>query len=483
MVASDSTRTDASWLPPDDEAVGGRAGGPRSEFRLVVAWSLAQPGRVGESLVLPAVGEAVLGRGPASPDDPAPRLLPRRLGPHEVAAAIPLQGPGLSRVQLLFRRTREGLAVVNRGRARLFVEGRLGDAAVLQGGERLHIERQLVLLVVRGPRTAFVGDARHGADPTASPEQMLGASPTFGEPDPFGMVGESPVAYELRDRLRFAARRQAHVLLLGPSGSGKELCARAVHGLSTRAAGPFVARNAATIPAGLMDAELFGHARNYPNAGMAEREGLVGEAHEGTLFLDELGELDDGLQAHLLRVLDDGAYHRLGDARARRADVRFVGATNRSVDRIKHDLAARLALQITVPGLDERREDIPLLARALLRRTAERDPELATRFFANGEPRIEPALLHALLGHRYTGHVRELFQILMMSMASATEDFLPLTPAVEARLLEPSAALPTQAEVEAALARTAGNVSRAYRELGLPNRDALRRLLKKYGKG
>jgi MoxR-like ATPase len=482
MVASDATRTDAGWLPDDEGATGPTGGGRTSgEFRLVLAWSLAQPGRVGESLLVPSVGEALLGRGGALPDDPAPRLFLRRLGPFDGSPAEPLHGPGLSRIQLLFRRTRQGLTVTNRGRARLFVEGRLVDETLLRGGERLHVERQLVLLVVRGPRAPFAGS--RGAHPSIATGETPAAPSAFGEPDPFGMVGESPVAYELRDRLRFAARRRAHVLLLGPSGSGKELCARAVHGLSTRASGPFVARNAATIPAGLMDAELFGHAKNYPNAGMTERDGLVGEAHEGTLFLDEMGELDDALQAHLLRVLDDGAYHRLGDPRSLQADLRFIGATNRPVEQLKHDLAARLALQITVPGLDERREDIPLLVRALLKRTAEQDPELSARFFANGEPRIEPTLLVALLGHSYTGHVRELFQLLMMAMAEATEDFLPLTPAIEARITEPAAALPTQAEVEAALLRTDGNVSRAYRELGLPNRDALRRLLKKYEKG
>ena len=117
-------------------------------------------------------------------------------------------------------------------------------------------------------------------------------------------------------------------MLLGETGTGKELAARAVHRFSTRADRPLVARNAATMPAGLIDAELFGNARNYPNPGMAERPGLVGQADGGFLFLDEIGELPSELQAHLLRVLDAGGeYQRLGESRVRRSDFRLLAAT------------------------------------------------------------------------------------------------------------------------------------------------------------
>ena len=127
----------------------------------------------------------------------------------------------------------------------------------------------------------------------------------------------------------------------------------------------------ATLPAGLIDAELFGNVANYPNAGMAERPGLIGEADGSTLFLDEIGELPDALQTHLLRVLDDGGeYQRLGDARRRHADLRLIAATNRPVRQLKHDLAARLRLRVHLPGLNERPEDVPLLARFLLQRAA-----------------------------------------------------------------------------------------------------------------
>src|SRR5690348_15490748 len=132
------------------------------------------------------------------------------------------------------------------------------------------------------------------------------------------------------------ARRPGHVLLTGASGTGKELAARAIHALSKRSGQRLVARNAATLPESLIDAELFGNAKNYPNPGMAERAGLVGQADGSTLFLDEIAELPSSSQAHLLRVLDDGEYHRLGDGLARRSDFRLVAATNRDVSSLKH---------------------------------------------------------------------------------------------------------------------------------------------------
>src|SRR5262249_46286359 len=152
----------------------------------------------------------------------------------------------------------------------------------------------------------------------------------FGRADADGFVGESPAAWDLRDRLAFIGPQAGHVLLVGESGVGKELAARALHARSRRSRRPLVSRNAATLPEALIDAELFGHARDYPNAGMPERAGLVGEADGGTLFLDEIGELPEARQAHLLRLLDGGEYQRLGDPRVRRADVRFIAATNRA---------------------------------------------------------------------------------------------------------------------------------------------------------
>src|SRR5262249_8174942 len=154
------------------------------------------------------------------------------------------------------------------------------------------------------------------------PEVRLpGPADPFGMGDRFGIVGESAAAWHLRAAIAFVAAQSAHVLITGASGTGKELVARAIHAASERAARPMVARSAGTFPETLVDAELFGSARGYPNAGMPERTGLFGEADGSTLFFDEIGEVPESLQSHLLRVLDSGEYHRLGESRQRRVEV------------------------------------------------------------------------------------------------------------------------------------------------------------------
>src|SRR5262249_51707936 len=199
-------------------------------------------------------------------------------------------------------------------------------------GDTLELGRQMVFLCVRRP--AWIT----GAPPAEEH--------SFGDADAHGIVGESPVIWQLRERIAFVGPRSGHALIHGESGTGKELVARALHACSLRTGRPLVARNAATIPEGLVDAELFGNVRNYPNAGMPGRPGLIGEADGGTLFLDELAELPVSLHAHLLRVLDGGEYTRLGEARPRRSDFRLIGATNRPESALKHDVLARLTFRI-----------------------------------------------------------------------------------------------------------------------------------------
>ncbi len=462
---SEQTRSEQGWLT--DPSRGGRGGG----VALARGWSMSDPERVGERAELPRGGAAVLGRGDAQAGDPGARLLFRQARPGSRAKGSPLASPGVSRVQLCFTPAGRGFDVESVGKAALFVDGVACSSARVSIGTRLYVERQLLLLVVDAGELS----PRAPAPPFA-----------FGEPDPHGFVGESPRAYALRDELAFLARRSGHVLVQGPSGAGKELCARALHELSPRARGPFVARNAATLPPGIIDAELFGNAHNYPNAGMRARRGLVGEADGGALFLDELAELPEELQAHLLRLLDAGEYHRLGDDAARRAELRLIGATNRDPAALKHDLLARLPLRVVVPGLDERLEDVPLLVRSILRRHAARDDELRHRFFHGAHPRVDPALQEALLTHVYSTHVRELEALLIASMAASRGNFLELGDAVLARLRPRASARATdpvtltREELAAGLARAGGNVSQAWRLLGLSSRDALRRLMKKH---
>lgn len=457
----------------------GLASGPPTEhLALAIAWAPHAPERVGEVALVPADGRVrVLGRGHGSPEDPGPRLIWLQQRPGESRAMAPLSAAGLSRLQLEVRAAGGALHLTHRGRAPLRVDGHTLTEATAGPGSVIGIGNQLILLCILRPPTL----------PAARwwPADQI---PAFGQADPFGAVGESPPAWAARDTLAFVGARDGHALILGPSGVGKEICARTVHALSGRARRPLVARNAATLPAGLIDAELFGHARDYPHAGMPARIGLIGEAEGGTLFLDELGELPEAQQAHLLRVLDGGEYHRLGETGARRAHVRLLAATNRPVQALKADLAARLKLRISVTGLESRREDIPLLVQALLAQGAASDPRLRGHFFTpEGRPRVAAALMEALLRHTYTLHARELDGLLWQSMAESPDDHLALTPGVAERLVLPVAEDTTDptaidaATLQAALDACGGNQSAAFQYLGLRSRHQLIRLMRKHG--
>ncbi len=461
---------EASHVPED---------APRASLVVVFA---SEPGRVGETFVVTR-DEHVLGRGPSRDDDPAPRLLPVRQRPGRNEVRPPWTSPFLSRVQLRVGRRGGGLYVENLGRCTLRDgAGREVRELELTPGQCMSLGDQLLLLCALRP--ARLPAAR-------SVSESLLATP-FGDADLHGFVGESPCAWRLRDTLAFLGARSAHVLVLGPSGSGKEVAAQAIHRGSSRKAKRLVARNAATIPATLVEAELFGNAANYPNAGMSERPGLVGEAEGSTLFLDEIGDLPEELQTKLLRLLDGaGDYQRLGDARRRTSDLRFIGATNRELEVLRHDVAARLKLRVTLPGLDERREDIPLLAAHLIRTIGRDDPEIARRFVegwngTSGEPRLSLAFARALVLHEYTTNIRELESLLWLSISSSPADVLELPPELQGersgqRPLTIAPAEIGEEEVRAALERAGGVRERAWRDLGLANRYVLKRLIKRFG--
>jgi DNA-binding NtrC family response regulator len=227
-----------------------------------------------------------------------------------------------------------------------------------------------------------------------------------------------------------------------------------------------------------MDAELFGNAKNYPNPGMVERPGLIGEAHGSTLFLDEVGELPLTAQAHLLRVLDRGEYQRLGEARARMSDFRLIAATNREASALKPDLLARLTFRIAVPDLNARQEDIPLLARHLLRCMAERGDPAALDLFAGRDPQAEPRIplswMLKLLRHRYQANVRELEGLLWGAMGA------PESP--EASAIPPAPLAATSPErIRHCLDENNGSIEHTWRALGLSSRFSLLRLIKQYG--
>lgn len=398
---------------------------PAELHALILAWSVDHPERVGEALLVPATARWQFGRGSASPGS-LPRVELSRQRPGVTVPTGPLLTPTLSREQLELEQQPEGLSFRNVGRCPARVNGTSASEGLLVQGDVLELEGRAVFYCVRRPPEL----------PPLPPDTPVTLHP-FGAADAVGVVGESPAAWNLRRQLVFLARRTAHVLILGESGTGKEVAAHAIHRLSRRSGKAMVARNAATIPEGLVDAELFGNAKNYPNPGMPERPGLIGEAHGSTFFLDEFGELPQELQAHLLRVLDLGEYQRLGETQQRRADFRLLAATNRASESLKHDILARLKLRLTIPNLNQRREDIPLLARHLLQRIAREDPEIARRFLAEHNGRLEICLSSRLaiflLTFPYHTHIRELESLLWQAITSSDQGLLDLPPGLASR--------------------------------------------------
>ncbi|MEM6929522.1 MAG: sigma 54-interacting transcriptional regulator [Myxococcota bacterium] len=461
----DPDRTQSSGLATSAPS---RAEPPRP--CLIVAWIPKARDRTGEVLMAPVGAWRMFGRGRPRDDDPHPRAVLGRLRPGVVEPTGPIDVSTVSRLQLRLRVRAAVIDVENRGRLPLVWNGRTVTGAEVRPGDVLALGDEVLL---------YCDHRRPQLD------QVAVDGPTFGEADRFGLVGESPAAWALREDLAFVGARDRHALVLGESGTGKELAARALHAMSGRASGPFVARNAATLPDGLVDAELFGNIKGYPNPGMPARPGLVGGAHTGTLFLDEIAELPEALQSHLLRLLDDGEYHRLGDTRASRADLRVVGATNRPIESLKHDVRARFPLRVSVPSLAARRADLPLLVQHLLRRAAASDADIAERFFTDGEPRVTVGFMAWALRQDWPGNVRELEAALWRVMAERKRGELHYAWAAESRAVAwdlgmDAAALPPE-HVQACLDHFNGVQEEVWRALGLPNRFALRRLIRRHG--
>ncbi len=229
----------------------------------------------------------------------------------------------------------------------------------------------------------------------------------LGAPGGRTIVGQAPAFRAFMDTLRQAAPSAATMLLVGESGTGKELAARAIHELSPRAKGPFIAVNCAALPETILEAELFGVEKGAYTGAAARREGRFERAHGGTLFLDEVADIPLSAQVKLLRVLQEGELERLGGTQVVKVDVRVVAATNKDLTRevaegrFREDLYYRLnVVEVRVPSLASRREDNPLLADHLLRRFA------AT----NSKPNqgLSKEAMAALEDYAWPGNVREL---------------------------------------------------------------------------
>ncbi len=477
--------------PSINPKVGDTSPSTRENPALVLIWSRDEPHRIGETLLFgdPKDAASILGR--ATPEQAASpeRLDFFRQGPGSNTSMGQLVSERLSREHLLIRREGKGLHIQNIGkRAMLFNDETVTNAFVLPG-QCIEIKNTILLYCTLRP-------------PVLAPcPSLINAMPRFGEADAFGMVGESPLIWAQREQLAQAASRSEHVLLKGAGGTGAEFGAAAIHAQSGRRDRPFVARNVATFTSEIIEAELFGSAKDHPNPGMPERIGMIGAADGSTLFLDEIGELSHTLQARLGRVLESGEYQRLGDKQSRKADIRLLVATHRPEDELKPDFLARFGLWIELCGLNERPEDIPLLARHLMRKVAASDAAIASRFFeggrADGQPRFGPVLIRALVTHRYTTHVRQLWSMLWSAILASSGDtieielsegsseppgaFTSTVPATPAALLEevdPAQLSPER--IQACLEKT-GSVEAAWRALGLRDSFQLLRLMKRYG--
>ena len=300
-------------------------------------------------------------------------------------------------------------------------------------------------------------------------------------------IGRDPAFLDALARLELAAPSHLPVLVLGETGTGKELAARALHAGSPVAAGPFVAVNCGALPDPLIESELFGSARGAFTGAVVARGGLVEAAEHGTLFLDEIGDASPWLQMKLLRLLDRGEFRRVGETRTRRATLRVVAATHQDLDRacaegrFRADLWYRLAaVEVALPPLRVRGDDVLLLARAFLAR-------------ARPGAFLDAEACRALRAYAWPGNVRELAQAMASSALFAGADRKVDRAALPPRIrgtLEPERAPETGHEaglagelaslererIEQALVEAGGNRARAARRLGISRQGLWRKL-------
>ncbi len=338
-----------------------------------------------------------------------------------------------------------------------------------------------------------------------------------------GIIARSPRMQSVLEKAEAAARSDLPILLLGDTGTGKEMLARAIHAAGGRASGPFIPVNCGALPRDLIESELFGHQRGAFTGALTEQEGLFRAADGGTILLDEIGELPRDAQVKLLRILQEGELRPVGGSHPIQVNVRTISASNRPLaalrqDCLREDLYYRIStITIELPPLRERQEDLPLLAEHFLRRFSEKHGRSTSR----GEPgrtTLDRRGLDLLLSYPFPGNVRELINILESAVATlppdqhtlSDKDLKPLLrPSSESRvsatatgrgqpvpdslgssqkgepMVAPDASLLSMESVEKfaiqqALHLAGGNKSRAAEILGI-SRDSLYRKMRQYG--
>lgn len=315
--------------------------------------------------------------------------------------------------------------------------------------------------------------------------QLLGDTDRGGQDEEF--VGTCDAMLEVFSLIRKVAPTNIPVLILGESGTGKELTAKAIHEKSQRQNKPFVVINCAAIPETLLEAELFGYERGAFTSAYTARKGKVEQAHGGTLFLDEIGDLPIGLQAKLLRFLEDGTVERIGSRMPRRVEVRIIAATNRNLEeevrngRFRQDLLYRLnAFIIQLPPLRERGKDKVVLANYFLKRLCKENGTRRKRF-------SDEALL-AIGSYEWPGNVREMINRIRKALVVSTGETITakdLSLDVPVPKFSPQGIKALKEKVERegllrALETTGYNISRTARLLGV-SRPTVYNLMKRYG--
>ncbi len=237
------------------------------------------------------------------------------------------------------------------------------------------------------------------------------------------LVGSSPAMRSLLDHIEKVAKTSATVLITGDSGTGKELVARALHSQSLRSGQQFIPIDCSTIPESIIESELFGHVKGSFTGAIRNKKGMVEEANGGTLFLDEIADLSPAMQVKLLRLLQEGEYKVVGSNTISKVDIRFIAATNQNLSEkirkgeFREDLYYRLnVINIQLPALSERREDIPLLANHFL--------EKYNSMHSKNVKRISDELMQYLLGRDWPGNVRELEHLIERGVIMAAGDTL-----------------------------------------------------------
>jgi formate hydrogenlyase transcriptional activator len=309
---------------------------------------------------------------------------------------------------------------------------------------------------------------------------MLQSSASLSRTGLDEIVGESPALKKVMQQVNLVARTDSTVLILGETGTGKELIARAIHARSRRSARPFIRVNCAAIPASLIATELFGHERGAFTGAMQRRLGRFEAADGGTIFLDEIGELPMETQITLLRVLQEREFERVGSSHPVSVDVRIIAATNRdlkaavSSGTFRQDMFYRLnVFPILVPSLRERASDIPILVKYLVDRYAQK----AGRTFT----RIDQQTLELLQAYKWPGNIRELQNVIERAVilseretftveeAWVERDSFPIASSVDR--LSATLAEREREIIEAALADSRGRISGpsgAAVKLGIP---------------